>query len=227
MTLGTDDAGGGDAVRRALRLYLIADTGIVAPARLPAAVAAAIAGGVTMVQLRAKSLSTRAQVDLARELRRSCAAAGAPFVVNDRVDVAGAADADGAHVGHPGVEDLLPAEARRLLGPRAIVGISVGSAAEASAVGSAASYVSAGPMYATATKADAGPAAGIALLRAVRAATTLPLVAIGGIRPEHVASLLDAGADGIAVASAILGAEDPRAAARGFADALGAAAAGR
>lgn len=209
-----------ERVRHALRLYLIADAGLIPPAQLAAVVSAALAGGVTLVQLRAKSLTARAQVDLARELRRLCAAAHVPFVVNDRIDVALAAEADGAHVGHVGVEDLTPAEARRLLGPRAIVGVSVGSAAEASAIGHEASYVSTGPMFATATKADAGPAAGPELLRAVRASTRLPLVAIGGIRPEHVRVLLDAGADGVAVGSAILAAADPAAAARALGAAL-------
>lgn len=210
-----------ERVRRAVRLYLIADAGLVPPARLAGIVSSALVGGVTLVQLRAKSLNVRAQVDLTGELRRVCAAARVPLLVNDRIDVALAADADGAHVGHVGVEDLTPAETRRLLGPRAIVGVSVGSAAEASAIGDEASYVSAGPMFATATKSDAGPAAGPQLLRAVRASTRLPLVAIGGIRPEHARTLLDAGADGIAVASAILTAADPAAAARAFRAALG------
>lgn len=224
-----DAAGGAGAaavnerLRSALRLYLVADAGLVSPGRLPDVVAAALSGGVTMLQLRAKSLSARAQVDLARELRRACASAGIPFVVNDRIDVALAAEADGAHVGHAGVEDLTPAEARRLLGPRAIVGVSVGSAAEAASVVADASYVSTGPIFATATKPDAGPPAGSALLRAVRASTTLPVVAIGGIRPAHVPDLVAAGADGVCVASAILEASDPAHAARALRDALASA----
>lgn len=210
----------GTALRDALRLYLIADAGLVPPDRLPGVVRAAIAGGVTIVQLRAKSLTTRAQVDLARALRVHCEAARIPLIVNDRADVASASGAAGAHVGHIGEEDLLPSEVTGILGPQAIVGVSVGSAAEAARVRGAA-YLSAGPMFATTTKADAGPAAGPALLRAVRAVTTLPLVAIGGITRGAVAELLEAGADGVCVASGILLAADPGAAARSFAAELG------
>lgn len=209
-----------DALRSALRLYLIADAGVVAPDRLPDVVREAIAGGVTMVQLRAKSLSTRAQVELARALRTHCAAARIPLIVNDRADVASAAGAAGAHVGHIGEEDLLPSEVIGILGPQAIVGVSVGSADEATRVRDAA-YLSAGPMYATTTKGDAGPAVGPALLRAIRAVTPLPLVAIGGIQRENVAELVASGADGVCVASAILRAADPRAAAEAFARELG------
>lgn len=209
-----------DALRASLRLYLIADTGVAAPAALPEIVRAAIAGGVTIVQLRAKALTTRAQVDLARALRVHCDAARVPLIVDDRADVASAAGAAGAHVGHVGQEDLLPSEVLGILGPQAIVGVSVGSAEEATRVTDAA-YLSAGPMYATTTKGDAGPAVGPALIRAVRAVTPLPLVAIGGITSDRVGELLAAGADGVCVASAILRARDPRAAAASFATELG------
>lgn len=210
----------GTALREALRLYLIADTGLVPAERLPDVVRAAIAGGVTMVQLRAKALTTRAQVELARALREHCGAARIPLIVNDRADVASAAGAAGAHVGHVGEEDLTPTEVLGILGPQAIVGVSVGSADEARRVRDAA-YLSAGPMYATATKSDAGPAAGPGLVRAIRAATPLPLVAIGGITRDRVAELVAAGADGVCVASAILLAPDPRDAALAFAHELG------
>jgi thiamine-phosphate diphosphorylase len=140
-----------------------------------------------------------------------------PFIVNDRVDVALAAEADGAHVGHIGEEDLSPHDARRLLGPAAIVGVSVGTPQEAHAATSqGASYVSAGPMFATSTKANAGPAAGENLLRSVRAATRVPLVVIGGITPQRSGALLAAGADGVCVGAAILRAADHEAAARAF-----------
>jgi thiamine-phosphate pyrophosphorylase len=202
----------------ALRLYLLADTGLVPPDRLPAAVAAAIRGGVTAVQLRAKDATTLEYLELARALRAVCTDNGVPFIVNDRVDVALAAEADGAHVGHVGEEDLTPKDARRLLGPDAIVGVSVGSAPEARvATSDGASYVSAGPMFSTTTKANAGPAAGEALLRAVRAATRLPLVVIGGITAERAGALYAAGADGLCVGAAILRPGDPAAAARAFA----------
>ena len=205
-------------LRAALRLYCIADTGLRPSEELAAAVRAAIAGGVTCVQLRAKAESTADQVRLARALLRECRSAGVPFIVNDRLDVALAAEADGLHVGHIGQEDLHPADARRILGDRAILGVSVGSAEEARlAEAAGASYVSAGPMFATATKGDAGPVAGIALLHAVRAATALPLVVIGGITATTAGALLAAGADGVSVGAAIVAADDPRAAARPFA----------
>lgn len=206
-----------DALRSVLRLYLIADAGIVPAAELAARVDSAIRGGVTIVQLRAKDRTTREQLDLARTLCTLCRARGVPFVVNDRADVALAARADGAHVGHIGQEDLPPDDARAILGPDAIVGVSVGSAGEAEhAERLGASYVSAGPMYETRTKSDAGSAVGAALLERVRAATSLPLVAIGGIAPEHVAALRAAGADGVCVARGILCAQDPERAARDY-----------
>ncbi|MDE3112904.1 MAG: thiamine phosphate synthase [Chloroflexota bacterium] len=209
-----------NALRDALRLYLIADAGLVPPDRMPGVVRSAIAGGVTIVQLRAKRLTARAQVDLARSLRTVCDEARVPLIVNDRADVASAAGAAGAHVGHVGQEDLLPSEVLGILGPQAIVGVSVGSAEEAARVRDAA-YLSAGPMYATTTKDDAGPAAGPDLVRAIRRVTTLPLVAIGGITHDRVRELVAAGADGVCVASAILRAADPRAAAAAFASELG------
>lgn len=206
-----------DRLRATLRLYLLADTGLVPAGRLPEVVSAAIRGGVTAVQLRAKGATTLEQLDLARALRTVCGPAGVPLIVNDRVDVGLAADADGVHVGHIGEEDLSPRDARRLLGIEAILGVSVGSAHEArTAAASGASYVSAGPMFATTTKANAGPAVGEALLRAVRLVTPLPLVVIGGITAERAAALYAAGADGVCVGAAILGARDPETAARAF-----------
>lgn len=203
--------------RDALRLYLIADTGLCPPDRLAGSVEAALRGGVTCVQLRAKGETTASQVRLARILARTCADRGVPFIVNDRVDVALACDASGVHVGHIGQEDLHPTDARRLVGPDRIVGVSVGSADEARAAAQAgASYVSAGPMLATRTKVDAGPPAGEPLLRAVRAATDLPFVVIGGIGEADAAAWIAAGADGVCVASAILGANDPELAAQRF-----------
>src|SRR5438067_12456251 len=206
-----------DTLRSALRMYLLADASLVEPDKLTTVVAAAIRGGVTAVQLRSKSATTLELLDLARNLNVLCRDANVPFIVNDRVDVALAAEADGAHVGHIGEEDISPKDARRLLGPGAIVGVSVGTAQEAHmATSQGASYVSAGPMFATSTKSNAGPAAGEALLRSVRAATRVPLVVIGGITPQRSAALFAAGADGVCVGAAIVRAPDPEAAARAF-----------
>jgi thiamine-phosphate pyrophosphorylase len=204
-------------LRTALRLYLLADAGLASPEELSKMVAAALRGGVTAVQLRAKAATTLELLELARHLNALCRTADVPFIVNERVDVALAAEADGAHVGHIGEEDLSPNDARRLLGPSAIVGVSVATPQEARmATSQGASYVSAGPMFAASTKSDAGPAAGEALLRSVRAATGLPLVVIGGITPQRSAALFSAGADGVCVGAAIVRATDPEAMARAF-----------
>src|SRR4030081_3423006 len=116
-----------DRLRKALRLYLLADAGLAPPAELVQVVAAALRGGVTAVQLRAKEATTLELLDLARNLNAVCREADVPFIVNDRIAVALAAEADGAHVGHIGEEDLSPHDARRLLGANAIVGVSVGN----------------------------------------------------------------------------------------------------
>src|SRR5260221_1587673 len=206
-----------ERLRKALRLYLLADAGLAPSAELIQIVAAALRGGVTAVQLRAKAATTLELLELARNLNAVCREANVPFMVNDRVDVALAAGADGAHVGHIGEEDLSPHDARRLLGAKAIVGVSVGNGQEAhQATSQGASYVSAGPMFATSTKSNAGPAAGEALLRSVRAATRLPLVVIGGITPQRSAGLFAAGADGVCVGAAIGRATDPPAVAPAF-----------
>src|SRR5437879_8669497 len=105
-----------DRLRRVLRLYLLADAGLVSPEKLPQTVSAALRGGVTAVQLRAKAATTLELLELAHTLNELCRAAGVPFIVNDRVDVALAAESDGVHVGHIGEEDLSPHDARRLLG---------------------------------------------------------------------------------------------------------------
>jgi thiamine-phosphate diphosphorylase len=129
--------------------------------------------------------------------------------------VALAIGADGTHVGHPGQEDMPPDVCRRILGLQAIVGVSVDQVTEAAqAARAGASYLSTGPLYATRTKGDAGPAAGVALVRRMRAATSLPLTGIGGITAATAGEVIRAGADGVAVAGAILAAPDPEAAAR-------------
>jgi len=206
-----------ERLRAGLRLYLVADTGLVPPERLVEAVAAALQGGVTAVQLRAKEATMLELLELARAINDLCHTSDVPFVVNERADVALAAEADGVHVGHIGQEDLSPHDARKLLGSDAIVGMSVGSAQEARmATAQGASYVSAGPMFPPSTKASADPAAGDALLRSVRAATRVPLVVIGGITAERAPALYAAGADGVCVGAAILRTPDIEAAAGAF-----------
>jgi thiamine-phosphate pyrophosphorylase len=172
----------------------------------------AVAGGADTIQLRDKRLSGRDLLIVASAIREVTRDAGALFVVNDRLDVALAAGADGVHLG----ESDLPIEhARRIAPPGFIIGASVGSVATAVRAGAAgADYVALSPTFSTASKDDAGPGHGLAMLSAIRSAVSLPLVAIGGITPGNVADVIAAGADGIAVISAVVGEDDVTAAAR-------------
>lgn len=180
---------------------------------------AALAGGATAIQLRAKKDEPgRLQVELARELAALCREHGALFIVNDRLDVALAVGADGVHLGQ---DDLPVAEARRLAGPGFIIGCSVENVEQAQAAATAgADYLGVGPVYPTATKADAGPATGLYHLGTVKAATHLPVVGIGGINQENAADVMAAGADGVAVISAVSLAQDVEGAAARLAAAV-------
>jgi len=174
-------------------------------------------GGATLVQLRDKMSETRAMIDRARAIKRAIAPLGVPLVVNDRVDVALAAGADGVHVGP---DDMAVEDARRLLGPGAIIGLSIKSTAEAEAAPiDLIDYVGSGGVYVTLSKqqknAPIGPE-GLARIAAVlrRRAPKLPLAGIAGIDAGNAAEVIAAGAEGIAVISALSLAPDPRAAAR-------------
>lgn len=190
--------------------------------RDPAALArAAVAGtgagdGATLVQLRDKRIATRAVIEVARALKAALAGTGVPLIVNDRVDVALAAGADGVNLG---AEDMTAADARRLLGPDAIVGVTVKTAAEADAVDPAVvDYASVGGVFATASKHNPAPPIGldgladrVARIRAN--APAMPISAIAGIDMDSAADVVAAGADGVAVIRAIADADDPGAAA--------------
>jgi len=174
-------------------------------------------GGATLVQLRDKMSETRAMIDRARAIKRAIAPLGVPLVVNDRVDVALAAGADGVHVGP---DDMAVEDVRRLLGPGAIIGLSIKSTAEAEAAPiDLIDYVGSGGVYVTLSKqqknAPIGPE-GLARIAAVlrRRAPKLPLAGIAGIDAGNAAEVIAAGAEGIAVISALSLAPDPRAAAR-------------
>lgn len=172
----------------------------------------ALAGGATAIQLREKDMPAREMVELGREIRTLTRAAGAAFIVNDRLDVALAVDADGLHIGQ---EDLPARVARKLLGPGKILGVSTGTVLEArQAVADGADYLGVGSIFATKSKGDAGEPIGLAGLKAIRAAVDVPIVAIGGIDAGNVAEVIAAGADGVAVVSAVIGAPDVAAAAR-------------
>jgi len=204
-----------------LTLYLVTDPRLVAARGLLATVEAAVRGGATLVQLRDPQAHGRALVEQARALKALLAPLGIPLIINDRVDVAVAADADGVHLGQ---DDLGPADARAQLGPHRILGLSVGNPAEYAASDlSGVDYLGVGPVTATGTKADAGAAIGAAGVAAVRALTRLPIVGIGGIHAALAPEVIRAGADGVAVVSAICAAPDPQAAALALKQAVTAA----
>lgn len=193
-----------------LRLLLVTDDALLAQ-RDPVAVCGdAVRGGVTAVQLRLKHASDRELLGLARRLVTALAV---PLFVNDRLDVAMAAGAAGVHLG---ADDLAPALARRIVPAGMLVGASVGSPAEV-VRGAPADYWGIGPLRATLTKDDAGPALGLAGARALLAlAGARPCVLIGGVTPGDVAPARDAGFAGVAVVRAILAAANVTDAARSF-----------
>ena len=160
----------------------------------------ALAAGVRLVQHRDKEADTAAMIAEARILRRLCRSA--LFLVNDRVEVALAVDADGVHLGQ---EDLHYREARRLLGGPKIIGITVNTveqALEAASLG--ADYLGVSPIFATQTKPDAGEPAGLSLLRAIRLRVSIPLIAIGGITLDNAPDVIAAGADSLCAISAVV-----------------------
>jgi thiamine-phosphate pyrophosphorylase len=198
--------------RRGWSLCLVTDRRLSAPHSVEEVVRAAVRGGVDAIQLREKECSTREFVELARALKTILAPAGVPLMVNDRVDVALAACADGVHIGQ---SDMPYGDARRLLGPDAIIGLSVESMEQAEQAGSLdVDYLGVSPVFSTPTKTDTAPAWGLDGLAALRRASRHVLVAIGGINRENAGAVIRAGADGIAVVSAICAAADPERAAR-------------
>jgi len=204
-----------------LSLYLVTDPEMTARRGLVETVAAAVEGGVTMVQLRHKDGPARMMVEAGRALHALLAPRGIPLIVNDRIDVAHAIGAEGVHVGQ---DDLLPAAARAILGPRAIIGLSItGENQLAGCDPAGVDYVGLGPLFPTGTKADAAGALGEAAFAVIRRRLPCPVVAIGGITAHNAARAIAAGADGIAVVSAICAAADPGAAARALRAAVNAA----
>lgn len=196
-----------------LSLYLVTDSRLTGERDLADIVRQAVLGGVGIVQLRDPDASTRALIDMANVLKKLLDHSDIPLIINDRVDVAMATGAAGVHLG---ATDMPAIQARSLLGPDALVGLSIGSTDELSAQRSSISsvdYVGIGPVYATGTKPDAGAAIGIGGLSDLAGQIDRPCVAIGGIDAKTARSCIDAGADGVAVVSAIVAADDPRQAA--------------
>ena len=198
-------------------LYVILDREVARGRSLPELLDAVLEGGGRLVQLRDKTLPMTELLPLARSLRARCRAVGARFIVNDRADLALAAEADGLHVGQ---EDLPASAARRLLRPGMTLGVSTHDEPQArQALADGADYVAVGSMFPTGSKTGfqlVGPA----LLRRVRPLISVPLVAIGGITEATVGEVIRAGADAVAVISAVCGAPDPAAATARFIEAI-------
>lgn len=180
---------------------------------------AALEGGATVIQLRNKQASTRQLVEEGLALRHLTREHGALLIVNDRIDVALAVEADGAHLGQD--DDMPIPLARQLLGPARILGVSAGNPAEADvAITAQADYISVGAIYATRAKSDAGAPIGTHFLSELAARTSIPLIAIGGITVKNVTPIIRAGAIGVAVITAVVGADDITAATRALLHAI-------
>lgn len=167
---------------------------------------ALIEGGAKIVQLREKELSDREFFHLAKAFRRRTLQAGITFIVNDRLDVCRAVEADGLHLGQ---DDFPVREARRLLGPQTLIGVSTHSLAQAlQAVEDGADYINVGPIFETQTKRHSGPPVGLELYHQIKDKVALPITVMGGINLQNLDQVLEAGARRIAVISAVVGAED-------------------
>lgn len=198
--------------RQDLKLYLVTDRPLCGDRSLEEVVRQAVAGGVTMVQLREKDIDTRTFVELGLSLKALLKPLGVPLVINDRVDVALACDADGVHIGQ---SDMPYDIARSLLGPSKIIGLSVENmdqVLEANTLD--VDYIGISPVYATPTKTDTAAPFGLEGLRRAVALSRHPSVAIGGMNAATAADVFACGVDGIAVVSAIVAAPDPFEAAR-------------
>ena len=193
-------------------LYVITDAGLSRGRSHAEVLREAIAGGASVVQLRDKGLTTRELVSEGQKLRSLTREMGALLIVNDRIDVALAVEADGVHVGP---DDMPVALARELVGPHRILGASAGTVAEARAAqAEGADYLGVGSVYPTRTKADAGEPIGPNGLAHIVASVSIPVVGIGGINETDVAEVITAGAEGVAIISAVVAADDVRAATR-------------
>ncbi len=200
-----------------LRLYLVAGSQD-APYGLLETIEAALAGGVTAVQLREKSGSDREILATSERVRELCLEHDAAFFINDRLDLALAASADGIHLG---VDDLSIPATRRIAGSDFVIGFSPETDLGArSARIEGASYLGVGPIFGTRSKHDAGPAIGVSVMKRRIEVSGLPVIGIGGIDAGNAGSVIEAGASGVAVMSAILNASDPQTAARALREAV-------
>lgn len=197
--------------RETLRLYLVTDRSLSLGRTLEEIVTEAVAGGVTIVQLREKEAQTGEFIQLAQRLMEILKPYDVPLIINDRIDVALAVDADGVHIGQ---SDMPYETARKLLGPDKIIGLSVENLEDVlKANESDVDYIGISPVFATPTKTDTAKPFGIIGLKDAVRLSVHPTVAIGGMNRNTAAEVMKTGCDGIAVVSAISSAESPSAAA--------------
>ena len=181
-------------------------------------IAEAVSGGATIVQLRGKKWTSRAFLDLGEKAVRLLRPQRIPLIINDRVDIALACGADGVHLGQ---DDMPLPYARAILGKKRIIGISASTVDEAeTAEKGGADYIGVGAVYRTFSKKDTGPLLGLEGLSKIRQRVKLPILAIGGISAANAAEVISAGADGVAVISAIAAAKDPQKAAAGIVETI-------
>jgi thiamine-phosphate pyrophosphorylase len=193
-------------------LYLVTDRGMLSGTNLYHAVMEAIRGGVTLIQLREKDVSSSEFYGIAAEMKKLAGSYQVPLIINDRLDIALAVDADGLHIGQ---EDLPLDIARRILGPGKILGYSVSNQAEAVyGEKNGADYLGAGPVYHTGSKETAIEPIGAGGIKRIKESVSIPVVGIGGIGMSNIVEVKESGIDGISVISAILASNDISAAAR-------------
>ncbi len=191
-----------------LRVYLVTDSSLTGGRPLEEVVKNALEGGVTMVQLREKNLSTKEFYLLALRIKEMCSLYKVPFIVNDRLDIALACDADGLHIGQ---NDLPFPVARKLLGKNKIIGLSVENkddVSEANRIGP--DYIGISPVFSTPTKTDTAPPLDLEGVKELCSLSSSPAVGIGGINMVNAADVIRAGAEGVAVVSTIISADSPK-----------------
>lgn len=193
--------------RHHFSLYLVTDRELSKERPLIEIIKAAVKGGVTSVQLREKSCSTRTFIEQGLAIRDYCKQKNIPLIINDRIDVAMAIEADGVHLG----QDDMPIErARKIVGGTMLIGLSTHSVEEAVlAEKCGADYIGAGPVYSTVTKQDTSPIIGTKGVFEIRKAVGIPIVGIGGIHENNASEVIKSGADGVAVVSAIIASDNP------------------
>ncbi|OFZ28950.1 MAG: thiamine-phosphate diphosphorylase [Bdellovibrionales bacterium RIFCSPHIGHO2_01_FULL_40_29] len=189
-------------------LYLVTDRKLCGERSLEDIILSAVQGGVSVVQLREKHLTSREYVELGKNVLKILRPFEVPLIINDRLDIALAIGADGVHLGQ---SDIHIADARKIMGPRALIGVSVETIAHAfEAEDWDVDYIAVSPVFPTQTKTDLTSPWGLEGLKAVREISKHPIVAIGGVHLDNIKDVLNAGADGVAIVSAIILASSPK-----------------